>query len=65
MILDTLEVHSNWWIYLYTMELFFPSFFTDQNLMPILNKNQFCHVTKIPCDGLISEPTTEVNGNDL
>ena len=40
MILDTLEVHSNWWIYLYTMELLFSSFFTDQNLTPILNKNQ-------------------------
>ena len=51
--------------YLYTMELFFPSFFTDQNLTPILNKISNNHVTKIPHDdGLLSEPTTEVNGND-
>ena len=40
MIQDTLEVHSNWWIYLYTMELIFSSSFTDQNRTPILNKNQ-------------------------
>ena len=48
------------------MELFFSSFYTDQNLTPISNKNQFIgHVTKIPHDdGLLSEPTTEVNGND-
>ena len=47
------------------MELFFSSFFTDQNLTQILNKNQLRHVTKIPRDdGLLSEPTTEVNGND-
>ena len=42
MILDTSEVHINWWIYLWTMELsfelFFSSFFTDQNLTPIFNK---------------------------
>ena len=49
------------------MELFFffSSFFTDQNLTSILNKNQIGHVTKIPRDdGLLSEPTTEVNGDD-
>ena len=47
------------------MELFFPSFFTDQNLTPILNENQLRFVTKIPRDdGLFSEPTTEVNDND-
>ena len=48
------------------MELFFSSFFTDQNLTPILNKISDGHVTKIPRDddGLLSEPTTEVNGND-
>ena len=43
----------------------FSSFFTDQNLTPISNKNQYGHVTKIPRDdGLLPEPTTEVNGND-
>ena len=48
------------------MELFFSSFSPNQNLTPILNKNQLGHVTKIPRDdGLLSEPTTEVNGNDL
>ena len=52
------------------MELFLSSFFTDQNLTPNLNKqkkikNSYGHVTKIPSDdGLLSEPTTEVNGND-
>ena len=48
------------------MELFFfSSFFTDQNLTPILNKISYGHVTKIPRDdGLLSEPTTEVNGDD-
>ena len=44
------------------MELFFSNFFTDQNLY---TKISYGHVTKIPCDdGLLSEPTTEVNGND-
>ena len=44
---------------------FFSSFFTYQNLTPILNKNQLGHVTKIPRDeSLLSEPNTEVNGND-
>ena len=46
------------------MELFFfSSFFTDQNLTPILNKNQLrsCDVNT---DGLLFEPTTEVSGND-
>ena len=38
MILDTLDVHSNWWIYQYTIKLFFSSFFTDQNLMPIFKQ---------------------------
>ena len=43
----------------------FSSFCTDQNLTPILNENQHGHVTKIPCDdGILSEPATEVNGND-
>ena len=44
-------------------ETIFSNFFTDQNLKPILNS---CgHVTKIPRDhGLLSEPTTGVNGND-
>ena len=50
------------------MELFlFSNFFTDQYLTPIKKKkrNGYGHVTKIPRDdGLISEPTTEVNGND-
>ena len=47
------------------MELFFSSFFTDQNLTPILNKNRYGNVTKIPRDdSLLSEQTTEVNGND-
>ena len=39
----------------------FATFFADQNITPNLNG----HVTKIPRDdGLLSEPTTEVNGND-
>ena len=43
----------------------FSSFFTDQNLTPILNKNQLGYVSKIPLDnGLFSDPATEVNGND-
>ena len=43
----------------------FSSFFTDQNLMPILNKKQLWYMTKIPRDDcLLSDPTTEVNGND-
>ena len=45
----------------------FSSFFTDQNLTPILNKNQLRSCAeKIPRDdGLFfSELTTEVNGND-
>ena len=44
----------------------FSSFFTDQNLTLILNINQsYGHVTKIPRDdSLLSEPTTEGNGND-
>ena len=43
----------------------FSTFLTDQNLTPILNKIGYNHVTKIPRDdGLLSEPTTEVNGND-
>ena len=47
------------------MELYFSSFFTDQNLTQILNKNSYCHVTKIPRDdGILSESTLEVNGND-
>ena len=61
MIPDTLEVHSNRIINLNTLELFFSSFLTDQNLTPI----SYCQVTKIPReDGLLSDPTTEVNGND-
>ena len=48
------------------MELFFSSFFTDQNLTPILNENQLrpCDVNTTSSDGLLFEPTTEVNGND-
>ena len=47
------------------MELFFSSFFTDQNRTPILKSLSYDHVTKISVyDGLLSEPTTEVNGND-
>ena len=49
----------------YNGTFFFSSFFTDQNLTPILNKISDSHVTKIPCDdGLLSEPITEVNGNN-
>ena len=55
-------------IYQCTIELFFfffSSFFTDQNPTPILNKNQLRSCDEIPRDdGLVSEPTTEVNGND-
>ena len=47
------------------MELFLLKFSPDQYLMPILNKISYGHVTKIPRDdGLLSEPTTELNGND-
>ena len=47
------------------MELFFSSFFTDQSLTPILNKSQLRSCDEISCDdGLLSEPTTEVNSND-
>ena len=47
------------------MELFFSTFFTDQNLTPILNKNQLRSCDEVPRDdGLLSEPTTKVNGND-
>ena len=44
----------------------FSSVFTDQNLMPNLNKKISCgHVTKIPPDdGLLSELTTGVNEDD-
>ena len=43
----------------------FSSFFADQSLTPILTKISYGHVTKIPSDdGLLSEPTPEVNGND-
>ena len=45
----------------------FSSFFTDQNLTPVLNNKKKCkgHVTKIPRDdGLLSEPSTDVNGDD-
>ena len=43
----------------------FSSFFTDKNLTPILNTHGYGHVTKIPRDdGVLYEPTTEVNGND-
>ena len=46
--------------------IFFSTFFTDQNLTPILNKISYGHVTKIPRDnGVLSEPSKEVNGNDL
>ena len=46
------------------MELFFSSVITDQKILR-QTKVSFGHVTKIPCDdGLLSEPTTEVNGND-
>ena len=41
MILDTLEVHSNWMnLPVYNGTFFFSSFFTDKNLTPILKKNQ-------------------------
>ena len=61
MILVTSEVHSN----LYRMELFFfSSFFTNQNLTPILCYVHYGHVTKISRDdGLLLEPITELSGN--
>ena len=44
---------------------FFLCFFTDHNLTPIFNKISYGHVIKIPRDdGLFSEATTEVKGND-
>ena len=44
---------------------FSSSFFTDQNLTPILFKNQLWSCNEKPRDeGLLSEPTTEVNGKD-
>ena len=46
------------------MERFFQAS-TDQNPTPILNKNQLRSCDKIPRDyGLLSEPNTEVNGNE-
>ena len=45
-------------VYNETIFLLFLRFFTDQNLMSILNKKILLD------DGLLSEPTTEVNGND-
>ena len=43
----------------------FSNFFTDQNLTPNLNKIQLRSCDEIPRDdGLISVPTTQVNGND-
>ena len=43
----------------------FSSSFTDQNHTSVLNKISYSHVMKIPRgDCLLSEPTTEVNGND-
>ena len=48
------------------MELFFfSSFFTNQSLTLILNKSQLRSCDEIPRDdGVLYEPTTEVNGND-
>ena len=55
MILNTLEVHSNLWIYRFTIELFFQASLLIRIFI----------LTKIPRDeGLLSKPTTEVNGND-
>ena len=49
----------------YNGTFLFSSFFTDQNLTPILNKNEHGHVTKISIDdSLLSEPNTEVNGDN-
>ena len=43
----------------------FSTFFTDQNPTPVWNKMSYGQVTKTSRDaGLLSEPTTEVNGND-
>ena len=65
MIPDTLEVHLNCKIYLYTMELFFQTSLLIIILRQFLTKISYGHLTKIPRDdGLLSEPTTEVNGND-
>ena len=62
MIPETLEVHSNWWIYLYTMQIVFQASMLTQ----IVNENEYRSCDKISRDDwLLSEPTTMVNGNDL
>ena len=47
------------------MELFFQASLLIGILRRFQTKISYGHVTKIPCDdGLLFEPTTEVNGND-
>ena len=47
------------------MEVFFQTSVHTRILCQFRQKMSSGHVTKIPCDdGLLSEPTTEVNGND-
>ena len=47
------------------MELFFQASLLIRILRQFQKKISYGHVTKIPRDdGLLSEPTTEVNGND-
>ena len=60
MIPDTLEVHSNWWIYLYTKELFFQASLLIRIVRQLYAKMSYGHVTKISRDdGLLSEPATD------
>ena len=47
------------------MELFFQPSLLTRILRQFQTKITYGHATKIPRDdGLLSEPTTEVNGND-
>ena len=47
------------------MELFVQASLLTRILRQFQTKISYGHLTKMPCDdGLLSEPTTEVNGND-
>ena len=50
----------------YNGTIFFPKlFYWSDSYANLKKKISYGHVTKIPRDdGLLSEPTTEVNGND-
>ena len=47
------------------MELFLQASLVIRILRQFYTKTSYGHVTKVPRDdGLLSEPTTEINGND-